>query len=274
MLSACAAQTPPLALEVQQAAHVGQNIHLGGAPNFRDVGGLRGIDGKFVQVGRLYRSDQMNLLTASDRETIANMRISRLVDLRMAYEREKEPDWVPPGARYLVLDVLAGREADQDRLRVDIAAGQAEQMMMEINRQFVSHPAALQAYSRLLHLMVEEDGRIVFHCTAGKDRTGWATVILLTILGVSRDDIVANYLASNANLKEKNESFYKSQSSFLTGISWGKIEPALTVRRSYLDASFAEVDRRYGSFDRYVREGLKLDKHAIATLRTKYLTSK
>jgi protein-tyrosine phosphatase len=108
---------------------------------------------------------------------------------------------------------------------------------------------------------------MLYHCTAGKDRTGWASVVILMALGVPKEDAVNDFLASNQYLVAKNEKYYAA----LPHIPRERLEVLLTVRRSFIDASFAEVERRYGGFDAYVRDGLGLDENAIRALKSRYL---
>jgi protein-tyrosine phosphatase len=108
---------------------------------------------------------------------------------------------------------------------------------------------------------------VVYHCSAGKDRTGWATAVLLTALGASRETVMADYLASNGYLVEKNKAMF----SAMPAATAAKLQPVFTVRAAYLQAAFDEVDRRYGSFDHYLGEGLGLDDAALARLRARFL---
>jgi len=142
-------------------------------------------------------------------------------------------------------------------------------MMSTVNRQFVSLPSAKDAYGRLFdRLQAPAASPLVYHCTAGKDRTGWATAVLLTLLGVPRETVMADYLLSNDYLVQKNQATLSAMSPELAA----KFGPALTVRAAYLQAAFDEVEQRYGSFDRYLKDGLGLDAAAVARLRERFLT--
>jgi len=118
----------------------------------------------------------------------------------------------------------------------------------------------------------KQAGPIVYHCTAGKDRTGWATAVILTILGVPRDQVFADYLLSNSYLAAKNAATISSVKASGAPIDPAFLEPVLTVRRDYLQSAFDEVDRNYGSFDAYVRDGLGISDMQVAALRRKYLS--
>ena len=105
-----------------------------------------------------------------------------------------------------------------------------------------------------------------------KDRTGWATAVILTLLGVPRETVMEDYLFSNAYLHAKNEVILGQLARSSSPIKPEYLEAALTVRREYLESAFAEVERKYGSFDAYVRDGLGLSQADITALRGRYLT--
>lgn len=119
----------------------------------------------------------------------------------------------------------------------------------------VSDPGAGRAFHDALANIVNTDGAVLYHCSAGKDRTGWMTAVLLTLLGVSREDVNADYMLSN---------------QYLTGPRTG-IAFVDGVEQSWLDTSFATVERLYGGFDNYVRDGLQLSADDIAQLKDKLL---
>ena len=136
------------------------------------------------------------------------------------------------------------------------------------NQQFVSGASAHDAYHLLMTRLADSDGVDVYHCTAGKDRTGWASAVLLKILGVPQPTIMEDYLASNRYLAEKNRTMFASLPPERVTV----LEPVMTVRASYLEAAFAEVELRYGAFERYLSDGLHLDAETLARLRARFLT--
>ncbi|RCG22702.1 protein-tyrosine-phosphatase [Streptomyces reniochalinae] len=114
----------------------------------------------------------------------------------------------------------------------------------------------------------DPDGEaVLYHCTAGKDRTGWASAALLTALGVPRSTVVRDYLASNRYLTAYN----RQARAHLPDAVEDAYEPLLGVRKTYLAASFARVERDYGSFDHYLSSGLRLDSDDLAALRGELL---
>jgi protein-tyrosine phosphatase len=244
-----------------------RSLHLRSAPNFRDVGGYRTLDGRWVRMGQAYRSDQLDRLSDADLAKIASLKPALVVDLRTDAERRSGPDRTPPSATPLVADVMASFQPDMAAVMRIKAPQDAIAFMTKANRQFVSGTSALTAYATLLDRLDGADGVVVYHCTAGKDRTGWASAVLLTMLGAPRENIMADYLASNAYLADKN----KATLATLPPDRVAAFEPMLTVRPDYLEAAFAEVQTRYGSFDRYLSQGLGLDATALANLRSRFL---
>lgn len=144
----------------------------------------------------------------------------------------------------------------------------AVRAMVDAERTMVSADSARTAYHAVLNALVERnDENVLFHCTAYKDRTGWASAALLTALGVPRETVEADYLASNtyraaeiaatlAQLPPAYQAIYK---------------PLLDVRSEYLAAGFDEVQRKFGSFDGYLKSGLGLDKRDLRDLRSQLL---
>ena len=253
-----------------------RTLHLSTAPNFRDIGGYRTSDGHWVKPGLIYRSDQLDRLSDRDLATIGALKPGLLVDLRTASERSREPDRVPPQTPQLILDVAADNSGslggDMRKAQAAIASGQGIALLTAANRDFVSLPSARAAYGALMRRLAQGiDGPLIYHCTAGKDRTGWATTVILTLLGVPRETVMADYLASNGYLQAKNEAVLAALKTSDAPINPAFLEPVLTVRREYLQSAFDEVERKYGSFDAYVREGLGLSSSDIIALQRQYL---
>ncbi len=244
-----------------------RSLHLATAPNFRDVGGYRTRDGRWVKVGLVYRSDQLDRLNEADLAEIGRLAPSLDVDLRTAAERARGPDRLPVGVELVVADVVGQAGPNAATMAKITSPEAAVDFLVTANRGFVSLPSARAAYSSLFGRLQSPAGPVVFHCSAGKDRTGWATAVLLTALGVPRSTVMADYLASNGYLAAKNQAAF----SRMPAASVANLTPIFTVRAAYLEAAFDEVDRRYGSFDRYLRVGLGIDNKALAALKARLL---
>ncbi|QZP07538.1 tyrosine-protein phosphatase [Caenibius sp. WL] len=235
-------------------------------PNLRDLGGYRTAGGAWVRMGMIYRSGELARLAPSDIKALERLHLTTVVDLRHEQERKDAPGELLAGARYVVADVFADPPGDLGNIQELIDSGRGDEVLLRLNRAMVSSPSALRAYSALFHLLAQDtDGAALFYCTAGKDRTGWAAAVLLTLLGVPKETVYRDYLLSNGyRSKEIAAGIGKHGAAFV---------PLERVAPEYLDAAFDEVDRRYGSFDNYLREGLGLDAKALAKLRDKFLQS-
>jgi protein-tyrosine phosphatase len=238
-----------------------RSLHLTSAPNFRDVGGYRTSDGKWVRMGLLYRADSLDTLTDADVATVEAMGVKLVCDLRTDGERSSKPDRDIPGATNEQIDITAedqltatitaavtsGDRAEQERL---FGNGKAEQLLIDGGRTFVSGATPLASY-KVLFERIEDPANLptILHCTGGKDRTGWAAAAILTALGVPRATVTQDYLLSNDYLKAKNDKTLLQTSAL---IDRSLIEPLITVRKEYLDASFGEIAAKFRTFGRYL----------------------
>ncbi|WP_306325405.1 tyrosine-protein phosphatase [Streptomyces venezuelae] len=236
-------------------------IRLQGTVNFRDAGGYRTGDGHWVRMGEIYRSDSLEKLTDADLAKLKRLGVRTVFDLRMESERTSAPDRVPAGATHVVADVLAGTGTFTNMPK---SPAEAEAMMVEGNRFMVSGDTAEAAYTTVFDGMASDRRRgVLFHCTAGKDRTGWSNAALLTALGVPEETVMADYLASNTYRAAANDAIL----SHLPAQQAAVYKPLLDVRPAYLNASFDEVEEEYGSFRTYLRKGLGVDDHQLKELK-------
>ncbi|MGW5634416.1 tyrosine-protein phosphatase [Streptomyces sp. NPDC003832] len=240
-------------------------IELDGTVNFRDAGGYRTKDGHWVRMGEVYRSDALNHLTDADLAKLARLGISTVFDLRMESERAAAPDRVPAGATYTVADVVGDSGAFTS---LPTTGAEAAAMMVEGEKAMVSGDSARAAYSTVYAGVADDDERgVLYHCTAGKDRTGWSSAALLTALGVPGDTVMADYLASNTYRAAVNEATLAALPAARAEI----YKPLLDVRPEYLDSGFQEVREEYGSFNGYLREGLGIDARELRELKSELL---
>ena len=137
-------------------------------------------------------------------------------------------------------------------------------------REFVSLPSAKRGFRKLfLELGDKEQIPALFHCTTGKDRTGWAAAALLTLLGVPKDQVVEDYLRSNDYILP---AYQKVIDAFVAGGGDPAIPRSiLGVKEEYLDAAFDEMETKYGTIERYFSDGLGIDAAQQQALRDLYL---
>ena len=239
------ATDPPPATESVAVDTPDRALNLQGVQNARDVGGYRTGDGRTVRTGQVFRSGELSKATDADLAALTDRGVTTVNDLRTGFEQALAPDRLPAGATLHDADVIG--QAPPQVLASTLVAG------TDLYRAFITAPGANVGFASILHDVIDTDGAVLFHCTAGKDRTGWMSAVLLTILGVDRATVNYDYLWSNHYRGAAPDDAIN-----------GVLQPAL-------DAAFDQADRSYGSFDGYVRDGLHLTDADIDALRTKLL---
>ena len=255
-----------------------RHVALDGAVNVRDIGGYRIVGGPEVVRGRLYRGDSLSQLTSSDLERLDRLGLRTVIDFRTAGEiLLSGDDRLPFAVEYAHLPVSGGdlgaiheliASGDHERQWRELGGGRAASFMVEMNRGFVADPRQREAFGAALRLLCSP-GRLplLYHCTGGKDRTGWMTAIVLTALGVPRELVLRDYLLSN----DFHRMDYRKLRLDLVkaGIVADPelIRPILELSATYLGAAFEEADRRYGSFGRYLAYGLEVSEVMLTGLR-------
>ncbi|MEU8545174.1 tyrosine-protein phosphatase [Streptomyces sp. NPDC048717] len=248
--------------------------------NLRDLGALPLGGGRSVRAGLVFRSGQLDRLDPAE-PAVAALGIRTVVDFRTTLERAEHPDHVPAGARPLVADVLADQLASSGlppaaRMRTLLAdpalaeqllgGGRVRASFERTYRAFVHSASARASYRAFLTELGDPfGGPLLFHCTAGKDRTGWAATLVLALLGADEETTMAEYLSVNAGVRA---AFAPLIEGFTA--QGGDPELALSlvgVLPEYLEAALEEVQARYGSMERYVREGLGVPDEAVTVLR-------
>ncbi|MFB6941440.1 tyrosine-protein phosphatase [Streptomyces sp. NPDC060286] len=246
--------------------------------NLRDLGGIALEAGCRVRPGAVLRSGRLSGLDAAQDRAVAALGIRTVVDLRTADERAAAPDRLPPGARLFVADVLCDNPGVAPaRLRALLAdpvaaeqllgSGKAEELFAGTYRQMVLSPAAAAAYRAFVETVADDRARpVLFHCTTGKDRTGWATALLLMLLGASRDVVRSEFLAVNPVVRVAYAPYVQD---FLDAGGDPEIASAIIeVRPRYLDMALDAMDERWGGLDGYVRDGLRVPQAVVERLRS------
>ena len=257
--------SPPVA-HVQPAT----TPRLEGADNFRDVGGLgegyRTADGGHVARGVVYRSNALTL-TGADLAALGKLDISDIVDLRTTAEIEAKPDTDIPGATWAHDDVL-GSVASLATPTFETAAD-AEAMMDGAYESMVTSADARKAIGAALTTIANASGAVIVHCTAGKDRTGWTSALLLHVAGADQETIDQNYLLTNQYSRASISAALKGMTEHDGEAAAAAYAPLLGVQQSFLDASYSAVADEYGTVDGYLTTGLGLSKDTLEKLRSK-----
>jgi protein-tyrosine phosphatase len=247
------------------------------APNFRDIGGYEGPGGAKVRTGRIYRSQLIARPTEADKIALRDIGIRYVADLRGRHERDVAPNiWMEnpqPELHHLNIgmDVRAGAGELLGILAADPTVNGIRAMMM---RTYSLLPGAFVGrLGPFFDAMLTGDKfPALIHCTAGKDRTGFLTAVLLLTLGVPRDAVQYDY-----GLTEKftdMERMMQASAAYLQGIVGDRIVPTDDMLRllcgtspDYLNAAFAAVERDYGSVEAYLERTAGLDAAKREALR-------
>ena len=262
-------------------AEPGHSLGIQTVPNFRDLGGYQTSDGSTVVEGLVFRANQLSGISPEDMEKVAELGLKIAYDLRTVDERDARPDELPPGVELVVLDILADSPqagpAMLEKLMTDpreanevLGGGKAEEGFRASYREFVSLPSAKKEFSKLFRGLGDSDGLpSVFHCTTGKDRTGWAAAALLTLLGVPRDHVMEDFLRSNEYILP---AYQEVIDGFVAKGGDAAIPNAiLGVKPEYLEAAFEEMQSQYGTMEKYFSEGLGVDAGQQESLRDLFL---
>ncbi len=252
------------------SAQAQKNLGMENSPNFRELGGLQ-INGKYqVKEDMLYRSGSFSHLPESDEQKLMATSINRIVDFRSSFEIEREPDHIPAamGAEYVpcqigsldpnamggFMKVLSGK---------DFKRSQVDSLMIMANQGFVG---SITDYTPLFKTIQEKESVVLFHCTAGKDRTGLASSLILHILGADWDTIMADFLRSNEALAKMDTKKLE-----MYGIPADRAKLLGGVEPEYLEAAWAGITEKYGSVDEMLEQEFGIGEKEKKALRKKYL---
>jgi protein-tyrosine phosphatase len=239
-----------------------RHLALQGASNFRDLGGYATTDGRTTRWRHIFRSNHLGQLTAADVEIVRALGVRSAFDFRGVEER---------AAGVCVVNEIAVHSLPIEptvvaALRAELARGAltapvALETMRESYRNYVRHNT--QSFRALFGHLLEDRAPLVIHCTAGKDRTGFASALILHALGVADDVIAEDYLLTNQH--------YKRDASHASDLPADVLDAIGNVEASYLAAAFEAVGRDYGDLETYLRDGLKIGRPEREALQESYL---
>ena len=237
--------------------------------NLRDLGGHVTGDGGRVKAGRVYRSGAPRLRAA---KVLHDLGIEMVFDFRSGPERDHGPTLADHAGlrRWQLPDDATLGDPRPLLARGLHSAAQTRAMMGEVYARLPDDHRG--SYAALLMQLAEDDTPVLFHCAAGKDRTGVAAALLLTLLGVPRPAVAANYLASNTVVAATTAAFAADprHAAMLAGPSdiW---QPMMLADAAFLDAMFAAVTARYGSVEGYAEAALGVTHADLDRLRNRLL---
>ena len=236
---------------------------LQGASNFRDIGGHTGLHGRRVRAGLVFRSDHLAGLTPDDHRALQALQLTHSLDFRGVAERAALPSAVPGAAAVS----LAIEPTVVVRVQALLARGQVPtgaetvELMCQTYRAFAREAAP--TYARFFRHLLEQPTPVVFHCTAGKDRTGFAAALLLGALGVQRDAVMADYLLTN-QLYRRSTLVEAHGPAHVMDVLW-QVQPA------FLQAAFDTIDADAGGLANYLAGPMGLGPQELEHLRERLL---
>jgi protein-tyrosine phosphatase len=240
-----------------------RHLNLAGASNFRDLGGYPGKDGRAVRWRQIFRSNHLGHLTNADIEAVRQLGLKSAFDFRGTEERvaamcglaEIAVHSLPiePTVVTALKDRLAGHGA--------LSSADALEVMRDSYRNYVRYNTP--SFRALFAHLLEDRAPLVIHCTAGKDRTGFACVLILHALGVPNDVITEDYLLTNR--------FYRRDSQGSSDLPDDVTQVLGTVEASFLAAAFDAIGAEYGDLESYFSGGLGLGGGERAELAARYL---
>ncbi|KAM9862264.1 tyrosine-protein phosphatase [Leucobacter sp. BZR 635] len=246
----------------------------------------------------IFRSATLGSLSAADSATLVDLGIRRVADFRTAGERESAPDVLPDDVEGVVFDVLGdqpssmaaslahiGMPGDDSEMTPEAAAaaargiadalgeGRGIALLQDSYRQFVETDSARTAYHGFFAALTEEGEYrpTLFHCSAGKDRTGWAAAVFLLLLGADEATVLEDYLLTNVDIMPMVEPMLAKAEA--NGLDPEMLLPVLTVQPEMLGAALAAMRAEYGTVEEYFVRGLGLEEDRLRVLRDRFIAA-
>ena len=239
-----------------------RHLDLQGASNFRDLGGYPTHDGRSLRWRRIFRSNHLGHLTTADIDIVRGLGVRSAFDFRGIEERAG----AACGLAEIAVHSLPIEPTVVAALRAEFAAGSlsasvAREIMRESYRNYVRHNT--HSFRALFGHLVQDHAPLVIHCTAGKDRTGFACALILHALDVADEVIADDYLLTNR--------FYRRDPSSAIDLPDDVRQAIGTVDATFLAAGFDAVRADYGDLETYFTDGLNVGERERADLKARYL---
>lgn len=247
-----------------------KNMNIENSPNFRSLSGIQNKDGKKIKEDIIFRSGNFSKLTDSDITKFDALNITTIVDFRNDDEIKKDPDFIPTGQvietkRATIGSINAKEMGNFMKIMMSptFSENQVDSLMVVANKGFAE---SIKDFKPFFEEISKKNTVVLFHCTAGKDRTGVASSLLLHILDVSDEEIMKDYLRSNEAIAKTDLSKYKAY-----GIPEERMAKLMGVKREYLESAWDSIIKKYGSIDKMLLTEFGIDKKMKKQIKKKYL---
>ena len=238
-----------------------QSKPIEGISNFRDLGGYTTASGSTVRLTKVYRSNHLANLNNADIDQLGSLQLKTIVDLRSEKECKLAPSCLPqestPSVHLLPVSPKVGASLQELLENGQTTGRDVKDLMVASYRSYARDHVS--QYRKLIDLLIDENNLpLVFHCSAGKDRTGFGAAIILTALGVPHNVIIDDYLFTNQAWQavvRKNKDLTHDVRQALMG-----------AHTEYIDSSFKEIEETFGSMEDYLQDALELTTQKRAQL--------
>ncbi|WP_309621574.1 tyrosine-protein phosphatase [Novosphingobium sp.] len=251
-------------------------LKLDGVHNFRDYGGYAAADGAKIKAGVLWRSAQHGDASDADLVAIDALALQAVIDLRGPSERSAKPCRRSDSFAAQVFtypEETAGLALHTEAADGVVSEAEARAAMLRLYDGIAFRENLVPMLRCYFEVLLRSEGPSLVHCVAGKDRTGFAVALVQHALGVSRDDIVADYMLTNVagNIEARIGAGAEQIRAHRGAITDATIRVLMGVEEDYIVAAFAAVEARHGDLDAYLAEVIGVDVAAIEELRADYL---
>lgn len=261
-----------------------EKLRLKGTKNMRDLGGFPAADGKTVKYGRLIRSGRLYKLPYKTVKALSDMKVDKVIDLRLDKEIEDRRPTVIEGAEYYYLPLvctatpgittgksMAGTMHSESK-RIKKEFGTAENYMISMYKFILFEPESQKKLKTIFDLLLSEENCVIWNCNSGKDRTGIVSMLVEGALGVDRELIIDDYMATR-RIQLTHRRFQKLGLALVPVFREFKrlLHALMDTKPIYILSAIEEIEKRYGSITGYVEKALGVTEEQIEILRSKYL---
>lgn len=252
-----------------------RRLQLEGQKNFRDLGGYSTRSGRRIKWGMLYRSGRLSDLSEGDRRYLAGLNISRICDFRREDEQIHSPSRLPDNGDVKIMNLpIAAGSNESFQERIDRGTADRDDVMGLMNDIYVDLAEnQAQRYADMFACLLEnDDGATLIHCTAGKDRTGFGTALILYALGANDATVMQDYLLTRRYFPIDAEMRLMAMKYDIPeGIYTEVMRPVFEVHPVYLQTALDAVDEKYGGMENYMEQALGMTPEAREHLMEKFL---